>query len=388
MPRDSVKTGSKHKQAIGKTAQNTQKTPAPGPQDIWHVLENLPEDDNFRINIEREKPELWDEIDISGLVAQYFSPVNFETVRKKVGGGSYKITVWKGGDYYTAQRVRIPGPPRVEDETIKAGRSSYQADPGQVPVPGRVMTPAVVPPDQNSRLYEMFLELKHEVKNRVNQNGNGSSKNPLESLTSLASLISTLSGALNQNNDPKKNIDMISNAFTQGMDVAGKAGGSGPSGEVMIAAEVIKGLPQVLETWVSVEKMKMQMWLENRKQAGQSSIPAAKPSEPTAQTKNQDPVKLALVKIRQAAEVGDDPNFWAAYLVRFIDLKIVKSLVEGGEKQAIKYFTKIEPGFMTVIQKHFDWFGELFKELKELTAEDANNEPEKTNDNPGGNPKG
>lgn len=384
MPKAGTKTAPKH------------NAPKPGVDvkpkitDIWNLLENLPTDAKYRVNIERERPELWDDIDISGLVAQYNSPFKFSELRDKVGGGHYKITVWKDGDYETAQRIRIPGPPRVEQETINAGRPTQDPPPGPAAAPGRSITPAVIPQDQN-HLYEMIVDLRSQLKYGMNGNGNGNGKtqDPLQSLTSLASLIQTLSGALNQNNDPKKQIDMLSGAFKQGMDIGGNSKGSGPSGEVLIAAEVVKGMPEILKTWVTVEKMKMDMWIHSKRNPASEAPAAPVIDAGSPEEKKQDPVRLALAKLKKAAEAGDDPNFWAAYLTRFINVKVIESIVTGGEKNAIEYFDKIEPGYVTVIQKNFDWFGELFKELKELTTpEKKPDEPTTNNDDTGNNPPG
>lgn len=94
-----------------KQGQNGEK---PTPRDIWATLEHLPDNHKYRIRLERESPEVWNDVDIAGIVGEFYSGFGFEKVRDTFGGGTYQITVWQDGNYFASQRVRIPGPPILD----------------------------------------------------------------------------------------------------------------------------------------------------------------------------------------------------------------------------------------------------------------------------------
>lgn len=344
------------------------------PKDIWFTLEHLPEDgSDYRVNVERESPTTWNNIEIAGLAAQYFSPVTFGEVKEKVGGGSYKVTIWKDGSYLACQRVRIPGPPRIEKETLDLGTTPAPSTP---PVPG-----GHSPAAPQDRTYETQIEIKHLLNQLVNQRtGNSNGKDSLDSLRTLTGLIQVLQAS----NDPSKLVGTITNAFNQGISLGKTTEGSETSPEVAIATELAKATPQFLETWKDIEKMKLDLYLKRppaQPAQPRASVPARAGSPASAPAKgNADPgleIKRILGLLKQAVAAKDDPAFWAAYMSRFINPKLLTQLTSGGMDKTINSFKKVDPDFTALVQNNFDWFSELFEGLKEELKEPTSEPPVK-----------
>lgn len=370
--------------------------------DIWHTLENLPSDGNFKIRVEREYPLECQGVDISGIVVEYVSPVSCQMVRDKVGGGKYKIQVWKDGLYHAGQRVTFPGAPKLEPGTIPETQTQqlrpqdardHQDNGGYRYPPGPQYYGA------QDKLLETLLEIKQELKNR---DGNGASKqiNPLDSLTSLSGFITTLVGALTGGpNDPKRLVDTMTNAFQQGLGVGQTSNDKGaPSAESAAITEAIKNAPEVMKSWHELELKKLEMLLKYGYQpvpkdatklikvnSSTQTEPAQPPPAETEDPKDKDPnraTKATMKKLARAAAANDDPYWWAGYLARFFGSKTTKTLVEGGVEKSVEFFVAIDPEFGETLKKYKEWFVRLFYELKEGMQE-TNGNSSPPGDDPG-----
>ena len=122
-------------------------------------------------------------------------------------------------------------------------------------------------------------------------------------------------------------------------------------------------------------------------------IAAPPPEKSTQQPAPSTPASTLAIKrtmscLGQAAAHKDEPGFWAAYLVRFLNADLIKQLVDGGIAKSIEYFKGIDPNFVTVVQNNHEWFSEMFDDLKDIVKEKADESKDPKNRKPGDPPGG
>lgn len=371
------------------SAQTTENT------DIWHILENLPEDGKFKIRVEREQPLEVNGVDVSGIVAEYEAPVDSRSVKDKVGGGKYKIQVWKDGAYYAGRRVSFPGAPRLEkgsmaESTDEPARSHDGLT--RTP-PGPYRRDPYMYQDPYAELRAELKELRESIRNN-NGNGNGNKQiNPLDSLNSLSGFITTLMTAVTGGvNDPKRMIENIAHSFQQGLNVGQSGKSEAPSTETAAVIEAIKGAPELMKQWREIELEKLKLLLEHGyTPVNKNDLKQPAKTNPPKKPVDQDPnaaMKRILRKLNYAAQTQDDATYWAAYLTREVHEETLKELAEADEKKALEFFKAIDPAFVDVLIKYRDWFTQLISELRELMKEVADGTSSAPSDPPADPPGG